>query len=390
MKTIFTFLACLILTTTGFAQAFSGKTNAIRLDYTSSINATTLPRIVWTLPTAEVTNSAEHTVIFQAEVKSNVALKTLTLEYTNGGNTRSRPIPLPQDALEFNVNQPISLLDGENVVRIVAENMNGGIVSSARTVISGKDAIADAVDINRKDYALIVATDNYDHFTDLTNPVNDATTIDGILKEKYGFQTEILLNPTNDEILAKITDYNVKKFNPQDQLFVFFAGHGTFDADLGEGYLVASNSQLNDKGRGSYISHILVRERLNNIKCEHIFLMMDVCFGGTIDPVLAKARSTDDMDEAADKQFLIKKLTRKTRKFLTSGSKEYVPDGAPGKHSPFAEKFILALKEIGGGSGRILSLSELQTYFLRLSTETRFGGFGTDDPASDFVFVAKQ
>ena len=54
------------------------------------------------------------------------------------------------------------------------------------------------------------------------------------------------------------------------------------------------------------------------------------------------------------------------------------------------EKFILALKEIGGGSGRIVSLSELQTYFLKLTTERRFGGFGKDDPASDFVFVARQ
>jgi len=152
---------------------------------------------------------------------------------------------------------------------------------------------------------------------------------------------------------------------------------------------VASNSLPNDRGRSSYVSHILIRERLNNIKCEHIFLVMDVCFGGTIDPVLAKSRAADDMDEAMDKQFLVKKLTRHTRKFLTSGSKEYVSDGIAGKHSPFAEKFILALKQIGGGTGRILSLDELRTYFLKLNSETRFGSFGKDDPASDFVFVAR-
>jgi len=40
-----------------------------------------------------------------------------------------------------------------------------------------------------------------------------------------------------------------------------------------------------------------------------------------------------------------------------------VADGTPGKHSPFAAKFILSLKEVGGGSGRILSLLELRTYF---------------------------
>jgi len=44
---------------------------------------------------------------------------------------------------------------------------------------------------------------------------------------------------------------------------------------------------------------------------------------------------------------------------------------------------------VGGGTGRILTLLELQTYFKKLATEPRFGSFGKDDPASDFVFVAK-
>jgi hypothetical protein len=104
---------------------------------------------------------------------------------------------------------------------------------------------------------------------------------------------------------------------------------------------------------------------------------------------LAKSRGEDVLEEAADKQYLVKKLTKRTRKFLTSGSIEYVSDGVAGKHSPFAEKFILALKEIGGGTGRILSLLELQPYFLKLASEPRFGSFGGDDPASDFVFVAR-
>ncbi len=95
------------------------------------------------------------------------------------------------------------------------------------------------------------------------------------------------------------------------------------------------------------------------------------------------------MDKVIDQQYLVKKLTKRTRKFLTSGSKEYVPDGMPGHHSPFATQFIKALKEIGGGTGRVLSLIELNPYFLRLPTEPYFGSFGTDDMQSDFVFVAK-
>ncbi len=389
MKTI-AFTILMMQSLLVYGQGFADKTNAIKLNYNQTLTPTTLPVITWTMPRSERSNSIEESVTFEAEIKSDVILKQIRLELTSGGQTRTRIIPIGENDLSKTLRQPVKLLDGENIIRIVAENIKGGAVSSTRSILMGRDAIADAVDINRRDYALIFATDNYENWSDLVNPINDARTIEKILTEKYGFQTEIVENATNDEVWAKITDYNTKKFNPQDQLFVFFAGHGSFDQTLGEGYVVASNSLMNDKGRSSYISHILLRERLNNIRCEHIFLMMDVCFGGTIDPLLAKARAGEDMDEAADKQYLVKKLTRRTRKFLTSGSKEYVSDGIAGKHSPFAEKFILALKEIGGGTGRILSLLELQTYFLKLPTEPRFGSFGSDDPASDFVFVAKQ
>jgi len=389
MKLLLSILLSL-LALCGEAQNFSDRTNAVRLNLTQPSVSTTYPVIVWITPRVERSNSSNESIVFEAHVKSDIPLKSVRFEWVNGGETRGKDLAVGENELTKSIQQQLKLLPGENIIKLIAVNSKGGQVSSTRSVLSGKDDIADAVDINRKDYALIIATDSYDNFTDLVNPINDSKTIDAILKEKYGFQTEVLENPTLEEINNKLYDYNAKKFNPQDQLFVFIAGHGYFDQTLGQGYLVASNSVANDKGKSSYLPHVLLRESLNGIKCEHIFLTMDVCFGGTFDPVLAKARAEDAMDEAADQQYLVKKLTRRTRKYLTSGSKEYVSDGIPGKHSPFAEKFILALKEIGGGTGRILSLLELQTYFLKLPTEPRFGSFGNDDPASDFVFVAKQ
>ncbi len=64
---------------------------------------------------------------------------------------------------------------------------------------------------------------------------------------------------------------------------------------------------------------------------------MDVCFGGTFDQSLASSRGLDDeYKEKSPAEFITQKLTYKTRKFLTSGGKQYVSDGIPGKHSPFA------------------------------------------------------
>lgn len=390
MNRLFITASALLLTVLAYAQGFSQKTNAIRLNYNQPVTPTVLPQIQWVSPGLEYTATTEKSLTLEASVTSSVPLKSIMLEYTNGGKTTPRVMKFTEGATLHPIKQDVRLLDGENEFRLIVENTNGAIVSARRSVVAGQDAVSYAVDANRKDYALLFAIDSYDSWDDLTNPVNDARAIGALLKDMYGFEVELVENATNDEILAKIYDYNTRRFNPQDQLFVFFAGHGSFDETVDEGFVVASNSLLNDKARTSYISHVLLRERLNNIKCEHIFLVMDVCFGGSFDPVLAKARAGEDMDEETDKQYLVKKLTKRTRKYLTSGGKEYVSDGTPGKHSPFAEKFVLALKETGGSKGRIMTLIELRAYFLKLATEPRFNGFGSDDPASDFVFVRRN
>lgn len=371
-------------------QSFSNKTNAISLDYTKPVIATVIPTIVWTTPRIEASVSGVESMMIEANINSEIPLKSVKLIITSEGQNREKEIVIKENERTVAIKQVIKFLNGENDVKLVAENINGGKVSSSRSILVGKDELADAIDANRKDYALIFATNNYENWDDLINPVNDGQVLESILKEKYGFQTEVVLNASLEEITSKLYDYNIKKFNPQDQLFVFFAGHGYYDEILGEGYVVASNSLLNDKGKNSYLAHSILRQRLENVKCEHIFLTMDVCFGGTFDPVLAKARAGEAMDEATDTQYLVRKLTKRTRKYLTSGSKQYVSDGIPGKHSPFAAKFIQALREVGGGGGRILTLFELNTYFQKLPTEPRFGSFGTDDSSSDFVFVTKR
>jgi hypothetical protein len=84
----------------------------------------------------------------------------------------------------------------------------------------------------------------------------------------------------------------------------------------------------------------------------------------------------------------MRKLTYKTRKYLTSGGKEYVPDGRPGMNSPFARKFLEALRG-RGGKDLILSLIELNSYVETLKPQPRMGEFGDNAPGSDFVFIAR-
>jgi len=241
-----------------------------------------------------------------------------------------------------------------------------------------------------KTYALMFATNVYDYYHDLVNPVLDAQTIGLELSESYGVQTEVVINPTLSEIAAKIREFATRSYEPRDNLMVFFAGHGIYDEVFKEGYVISRDSRMDDVGKTSYLSHSNLRTMVNNIGCPHIFLVMDVCFGGTFDPHLASLHrgAASSYADVSTEDFVERKLKYKTRLYLTSGGNEYVPDGRPGFHSPFARRFIESLRYYGGEDG-VLTTAEILQFVEKVNPQPRFGEFGDNEPGSDFILVVK-
>lgn len=370
-----------------FGQNLSATTSAVHLNLTEGIpNSTSIPSIVWHSPLQEHSASTENSVRVKATINSQHPLREVYLDIKDG-LTKVSYGKKRLSAENTDVSETVFLPSNSVLIDLVTTNVEGITVSSSRSVISGGDLASSTVLVDRKDYALIFATDKYDHWEDLVNPVNDAHSIASELKSKYGFDTEVVENASIEEVWEKLRSYNERKFRPQDQLLVFFAGHGQFDESFGEGYVVARNSLSNDKSKTTYISHNRLRGVINNIPCQHIFLLMDVCFGGTFDPVLARARGA--MDEASEEELIVRKLSHKTRKYLTSGGKEYVSDGIPGHHSPFASKLLESLKT-DGGDDRVLTIAEIQANMEKLKQLPRFGSFGDDEPLSDFIFIRSR
>ncbi len=292
---------------------------------------------------------------------------------------------------------------GKNTINVVAFDLKGNKAEKSFIIERKSQETAKAAnevpttkaqenevlnEIIGTNYALIIGTDDYAEWEELYNPIRDAEAIDEELRSTYGFQTELLKNPTQREFINKIKSYaTAKNFQPNDQLFIFVAGHGHFDESLGEGYIVSKDSKKDDDARLSYIPQSVFRQYVDNIKCKHILVMLDVCFGGTIDPIV-KRRGSFDAEGVSKAEFISRKLRYKTRKYITSGGKEYVPDGAPGKHSPFAKSILEAFRSYGGKDG-ILTISEVISYIENLKPEPCKGEFGENDPGSDFLFIAK-
>jgi len=394
MKFIFHTVINLLLVHAVFAQNVASKSNEVFLDFSDEKKsyATSAPKIVWHTPASDVSFLKEGTFQITVTIESKHTLKSANLTIVEKDLKEKRgamTIKLAENNLTASLDRNITLLDGINEIEIVVENTDGIKATSRKTVHVGATVLADASKLKRTDYALIFATDKYDNWTSLVNPIFDARAITNELQSAYGFKTDMIENPTQDQILVKLREYAEKKYEPMDQLFIFFAGHGFYDDSFKEGFVVTKESLPADPGRSSYLAHSRIRSSINNNPCEHVFLMMDVCFGGTFDDN-AGARNAADMvyTEASQSEVIIRKLQFKTRKYLTSGGKEYVSDGTVGNHSPFAKKFIEALVSRGGNDG-MLTLSELTTYVEKLQTAPQFGRFGSDKQGSDFLFVVK-
>lgn len=397
MKKRLTLLAVAILSITGvMAQNVSTRTNEFEVDFSDpkKLAYTTIPVINWITPVPETNYAQENKFRIKVEIDSDKPIKNIIINIKESEAAASRGStsyqPTADEHLHTVLEKSITLMEGDNLLEIIAENIDGQKTISYRKVTVGSAALASGAKLDRTDYALIFATDEYDHWGDLVNPVFDSRTIANELKNTFGFKVDIIENGSQSDILKKIREYAEKKYKPLDQLFIFFAGHGNYDQTFGEGFVVTRESLVNDEAKTTYLSHNRLRSIINNIPCEHIFLAMDVCFGGTFDAALASSRGVDEevYKEQNSAEFITRKLTYKTRRFLTSGGKTYVSDGIPGKHSPFAKNFVEALRSRGGKDG-ILTLPEMYSYVERLKIQPRFGEFGDNAPGSDFVFVAK-
>ena len=242
--------------------------------------------------------------------------------------------------------------------------------------------------LKRKNFALLIGTNNYIDYKDLSNPIYDIKVIDSDLKKYYGFETKQVLNPTLNDFYTSLRELSKRKYSDQDQLLIIIAGHGEFDPLFGDGYLVMSDSRKKDVNKTTFVSHSNLRNIINNIDCQHILVIMDACFSGTFDPLIARRGDEEIYDETNRDEFINRKLKYKTRLYITSGGKEYVPDGRPNAHSPFARSFITAIRSFGG-EDNILTFNEIISYIEKTKPEPRYGEFGDNEPGSDFLFISK-
>ncbi len=291
---------------------------------------------------------------------------------------------------EVRVNGAIVPVRGNKFEKLVPLNYKDNTIQVTATDRLGNQSEKKIIvyrPLNRlRDHALLFAVNDYVYWDDLHNPISDAKMLQRDLENIYNFKTRLVENPTKADIFRVFREYAEMDYTEDSQLFIFFAGHGHFDDTFKEGHLVSRDSKLpkDDREMLSYVSHSRVREIIDRMNCKHIFLVLDTCYSGTFSRELAMRGGEDPSTMQLTEDDITRIFQYTTRRYLTSGGKEQVPDD-----SPFVKALLEAMRN-KGGADKILTVKEIIQYMEHLDNPKPCeSGFGSDEPGSDFLFFAK-
>ena len=194
----------------------------------------------------------------------------------------------------------------------------------------------------------VVGIDKYEKWPILDNAVQDALGTQKALVEDFGFVAPIapILNEdaTRDRILRLVEDDLRKELVPDDNLILFFAGHGhtrtdrVGDHDVDSGYLVPVESRFGAEERwGDYIEIENLLRQIARLEARHILVILDSCHSGFALAGAAKYRGIGDYEATLQSNV--------SRVVITSARKaeEAIDSGPIFGHSLFSGTLIEGL-----------------------------------------------
>lgn len=246
---------------------------------------------------------------------------------------------------------------------------------------AGETRAMEAVVGEVRNHALIIGVNNYqDHdISDLNNPISDATLFYITLIGKYMFEEErvsLLKDPTRADIIMKFDELS-NSLTKNDNLIIFYAGHGSWDREKNTGYWLPCDAD--NMSSVNWIRNSTIQDFIDDIDTKHTLLITDACFAGSI----FKPRSAIMGAPPA----INKLYAMSSRKAMTSGTLAQVPD-----RSVFMEYLLKRLKE---NEKKYLSAGELFSSFREaiLNNSPNVPQYGviqnTGDEGGDFIFIKR-
>ena len=190
-------------------------------------------------------------------------------------------------------------------------------------------------------YALIIGDDAFKFWPSIDNAVADARAVEEELKTHYGFKTTLLTNATREQILAAFNDLRVK-LTPNDNLLVYYAGHGQLVKQIDRGYWIPVDAQLSNDTE--WILNEQITDYLQIIPARHIIIIADSCYAGVLTRSSVEVPKSG-LDPNLRLDVLRELSAKRVRTVMTSGGVQPVLDTGAGNHSVFADALLKVLRD---------------------------------------------
>jgi hypothetical protein len=232
----------------------------------------------------------------------------------------------------FSAEVPVQL--GRNRIAITATDANGNKAERI-VLVTRKRAIPDIAFGTY--HAIVIGIDDYKSLPKLKTAVADARAVARTLKNDYGYTVHLLENPTRDDIIDKFDELRATLVE-EDNLLIYYAGHGWRDEQSGRGYWLPRNARTDRRSR--WFSNATLTDALQALLAKHVMVVADSCYSGT----LTRSIKVPERNKA----YIERMAEKRARVVLSSGGLEPVADSGGGDHSVFAAQFLKALKNNQG------------------------------------------
>lgn len=340
--------------TTGLIAAKESEISRLQTEVTRAQAAAEKPAVQ---QIAAVVNSGPAIEIIQPDVTVTRGGPALKLASRRGGLDLIGKVDPAEDLLAFKIDDEDVSINRSGVfkhqintpgstLRLIAINNSGEktdlqLAISKATAGSGDASSGGAAGSNLssinfgKYHALIIGNNNHEHIQNLRTAENDAIAIESLLREKFGFETKLLLNATRGDILNAFNGYR-KSLTSEDNLIIYYAGHGELAFDKGF-WMPVDAEPDNDT---NWIPNQQITQYIETMNAKHVMVIADSCYSGTLSRS-SLAKIATGMTPSQEKRWYEKISSSKVRTVFTSGGVKPVLDSVGNsRHSVFSAAFL--------------------------------------------------
>ena len=230
-------------------------------------------------------------------------------------------------------------------------------------------------------HAIVIGNNTYKSLPRLKTAVGDAKAVAAMLEQDYGFSVSLLTDATEEAVMGTLANLR-RSLTPQDNLLIYYAGHGWYDEEAERGYWLPVDAVADN--RSNWISNADITDMLKAIKAKHVMVVADSCYSGTLTRGLAIGGKSAGYFQDV--------VQRRARTVLTSGGLEPVLDSGGGDNSIFAKAFLETLRgNIGVVDGEGVYHKVKDQVVLNAEQVPEYGNIrlaGHD--GGDFLFVRRR